>query len=322
MAILSLALSKVENETLRQASDAAGSDGAMEETLHQGHLADALLRGEITQEVRELRWRMYKILNATENLTTKIVGYDEDNLPITETKKYGKVLLNKINVDDSDPYDVEMLINNDDIIKSTSEALTNEKIKLHSDEETVSNRSDRYDLVTGEKDIVETSDNSLGEISFEDMVSSMKSDKVIIVNRSLKPKFEIEQYAKKLVVREVDEDKKLIEFYLSKYSDEFDKKTVFLISEIKKIMKNPRSSNIIDIEQVGFITNKVIGVMNGMEYIYQIEEFYKVVEHDGHYVLKFFAKPLIEGKFIYDSYKLDDLEDKYKNKVAKKKGVK
>lgn len=323
MAILSLALAKVEKSALNQTSDALGSEGAMEQSYHQGQLADALLKGEITYEVKELRWRMYKVLNATENLSTRIIGYDEDNLPITETTAHGRQLLRDVNVDKEDPYEVELVVYNNDIVKSTTEALNNEKVKLHNDDEEVTKREDRHDIITTDKkvvkeDIVVVSDKNLGEISFEDMVSSMKSEKNIIIHREYRTRFEIEQYTHRLVVRKVDENTRLLEFYISKYPDEFDRKTRLLISEIKKVIKNPRASDILDIEKVGFVTHKAIGAANGMEYIYSVKNFHKIVEHNGHYVIKFMAKPIINGEFMYNQHKLEDLEEKYATKAPKK----
>jgi len=158
---------------------------------------------------------------------------------------------------------------------------------------------------------------TLAKLSFDDMVASMKNDKNIMIHRSIRPKFEIEQYCNKLVVRDVDGETKLLEFYITMYPDEFNRKSRLLISEIKKINKNPRASDILDIEKVGFITNKTIGAANGMEYIYEVKNFHKVVEFNGHYVLKFMATPIINGKFMMEDYRLEDLEKKYKNKAPK-----
>jgi ATP-dependent protease HslVU (ClpYQ) ATPase subunit len=119
------------------------------------------------------------------------------------------------------------------------------------------------------------------------------------------------------VVKDVGDGTKLIEFYISKYPDEFDRKTRLLISEIKKVMKNPRSSDIVDVDKIGFVTNKAIGAANGLEFIYEVEKFYKVTEHDGHYVIKFMVRPLVDGEFIFNKHKLDDLEKKYASKAPK-----
>tara|TARA_R110000796_G_scaffold59710_2_gene137844 strand:+ start:6100 stop:7071 length:972 start_codon:yes stop_codon:yes gene_type:complete len=313
MAMLSLALASVEKSSLNQVSDALGSAGIVNETMMKGSMADSMIRGEITAEVQEMRWRMYKILNAADNLKTRVVGYDDDGLPITETTQHERLILRKINVDKDDPYPVELVVNNSDIVKSTSEALSNEKITLHKDGEDKEDREDRFDLVGTEK-----SKKNLGEISFEDMVSTMKSDKNITVHRSLRPKFEIEQYCNRLIVRGVDAKTKLLEFYITMYPDGFDRKTRLLISEIKKINKNPRASDILDIEKVAFITNKTIGAANGMEYIYEIKNFHKMVEFNGHYVLKFMATPIVNGNFMTDIYRLEDLEKKYSEKASKK----
>jgi hypothetical protein len=316
MAILSLALARVEKDALNQVSDALGSEGALEQSYHQGQLADALLKGEITYEVKELRWRMYKVLNATENLRSRIVGYDEDGLPITETTEHTRQLLRDVNVDKEDPHKVELVIYNHDVVKSTTEALNNEKLTIHKEE--ASEREDRHNLVVRENDEVVVSDKSLGELSFDDMVASMKSEKNIIVHREIRPKFEIEQYTRRLVVRDVDGENKLLEFYISQYPDGFDRKTRFLISEIKKSMRNSRASDILDITRVGFVTNKSLGAPNGMEYIYEINKFHKIVEFNGHYVIKFMATPIVNGEFIFSQHKLEDLEEKYRTKAPKK----
>jgi hypothetical protein len=317
MAMLSLALASVEKSSLNQVSDALGSVGFVNETMAQGSMADSMIRGVVTTEVKQMRWRMYKILNTVDNLITRIIGYDEDGLPITETKgivdEHVRQVLRKVNVDKADPYLVEMVVSNGDVVKSTSEALSNEKVTLYKDDEDREDREDRFDLLGTEK-----SKSNLGEISFDDMVATMKSEKYITVHRSLKPKFDIEQYTSRLVVRNVDEENKLLEFYISMYPDEFDRKSRLLISEIKKISKNPRASNILDIEKVAFITDKTIGAQNGMEYIYEIKNFHKIVEFNGHYVLKFMATPIVNGTFLTDIYRLEDLEKKYSEKAPKR----
>lgn len=336
MALLSMALAKVEKEALNETSDGVGvGNSGMEQSFHEGRLADALLKGEITQSVKELRWRMYKVLNASENFNTRITGYNEETgLPITETTKDENQPLKKVKVDSEDPYEVELVVTNEDIIKSISEAFNNDKLKVHSEEEVekFNKNNEMFNLVgdgyelNSFGDLVKIDEEkeknrTLGQIKFDDMVSSMKSDKSIIVHRSFRPKFEIEQYTKKLVVRDIDGDTKLLEFYISKYPDEFDRKTRLLVSEIKKAIKNPRSSDILDIEKVGFVTYKALGTNDGMEYIYEIKNFHKIIEYDGHYIIKFMTKPIINGQFIYDTHKLEELEEKYLTKAPKDKDI-
>jgi hypothetical protein len=46
--------------------------------LTQGQVLDSLVNGEVTQEVMDLRWRTYKIMQASESFTAEITGYEVD----------------------------------------------------------------------------------------------------------------------------------------------------------------------------------------------------------------------------------------------------
>ena len=85
--VLTIALSNVEKNALTQTNEMLGSDINQTQRHTQGQLADALINGEITQEVKNLRWRTYKVLKESEGLTTEFIGYDADGMPITKTKK-------------------------------------------------------------------------------------------------------------------------------------------------------------------------------------------------------------------------------------------
>jgi hypothetical protein len=315
MAMLSLALSKVEKSSLNKESGGFDSESLLSQTMNQGTMADALLKGEITTEVKDLRWRTYKVLNESENFKTKISGYDEDGIPITETTTSEKRNLKKVNVDSYDDYEVELVINNEETTKSTYDEISNESLKILKEKEIeeYEKNNDKFDLIGMEGD-----GSTVGEISFNDMVSDMKTGRSINITRELKPKFEIEEYAKKLVIRNINDESKLLEFYISKYPDEYNRKSRLMLSEVKKISKNPRAVNMLDINGVDFITDRAIGADNGMEYSYVINKFDKIIEHNGHYVLKFLATPEVNGRFIFDKYRQEALEERYRNKESKK----
>lgn len=315
MAMLSLAMARVEKSSLNQTSDAMGSEGTAHETMESGSMASNMLKGVVTMEVKEMRWRMYKMLNAAEKYKTKVVGYKADGMPITETTIAEKINLRSVLKDDEDPYELELLVTNDEDVKSTTEALSNELVTIHKDGDKVEDRVDRFGLVGAE----EHTGLNLGEISFDDMVSTMRNEKSIFIHREIRPKFEIEHYTKQLLIRNISDEEKLLEFYVSIYPDEYDRKSNFFIKEVQKAMENPRVCDILDVLKVGFVTNKTLGAENGMEYIYEIKNFHKVVKFNGYYVIKFIATPLINGNFIFEKHKMDDLEQRYENKEAKKR---
>jgi hypothetical protein len=82
-------------------------------------------------------------------------------------------------------------------------------------------------------------------------------------------------------------------------------------------MENPRESSTLELNTVGFITDKSMGVEDYLEYKYEIISFDKIIVFNGHYVIKFIGKTIIDGKDILDEYKQADLEERYRTKEKK-----
>lgn len=274
----------------------------------QGSLADALTRGEINQEVKELRWRMYKVLEESKNVKTTIVGYDDEGFPITESVAFNSsVGLSKIKVDDFDDYKLELVVNNDEITLGQF---------LEGIEE------------VNQKDIVRSVDHdgnptaTIGTIKTEqadEVESANKAERVITCVRDFRPKFKIENFAKKMNVRTISETEKLLEFYVSKYSNEDDRKSSLFLSEIKKAIKNTRASDFLDILGVTFVSYNTIGVKDMLDFEYKIIKFDKLVEFDGYYVIKFKSEVIKNGESLIEKYREEELDEKYKNKERREK---
>ena len=278
-----IALNNVEKKLLSQNTETLLSNSDIVTDKKIGTLAHSLINNIMTQEVKNLRWRIYKILNETSKRSAKLIGYDEDGYPIVETINYNiKDGLNKIKQDPYDDFELELVIDNSPITIDATEAMEN-------------------------------------TITFDNYISSLKQEHPINIIRDLKPKFEIEQFTKKLHVRTINNTEKLLEFYINKYPNEFDRKTNLLISEIKKATKNPKLTNMLDIKSVEFITNKSIGALDFMRYIYNIYEFDKIVEFNGYYILKFKANVIINGENIIEKYKEAELDEKYIKRAPKNK---
>lgn len=287
LAALTIAMSNVEKNSLGQNGKTLDQLTGEERRSTEGTLADSLVHGEVTQEVKNLRWRTYKILKESDKSTATIVGYDEENNPILHVNsKNQKHLLNKIKIDEYDDCELELVVDNSEITNSVSELL----------------------------ELIEND-----EISSNDYFALNKTKKPIKINRSFIPKFEIERYCKKLNVRKIDDDKRLLEFYIGKYPDEFNVNYNLFLKEIKKVINNgPRNINFLEFQTVGFITDKTIGSVDFLKFEYDILSFDKIIEFDGNFVIKFVAKILINGLDILEIYKEEELEEKYKNKEAKK----
>ena len=136
----------------------------------------------------------------------------------------------------------------------------------------------------------------------------------IQVTRDITPRFKLEDYTSDLYIKNIDDKTKLLEFNICEYANEYDKKTSFLIKAIEKAITNPKTSDILDIKTVKFITNNTLGVDNFLEFEYNILSFDKIVKFNGDYVVKFIGEPIINGKNIVAEYADEELDRRYANK--------
>jgi hypothetical protein len=310
-AMLSLAMANVERNSLSQIGDTIESNVNQERRHTQGTLLDGMINGELTEEVQDFRWRMYKIMKASEDIRATITEYikDEDGneVPVTVLSKVDKKrALNKIKVDDFDDYILEMVVDNSESNIGRDETMTNDFINLH---------DKPIESVDEDGDIVITH----GEISPDAHFATSKTDKPILVGRTFIPKFEIEEFAKKMHVRKINETDKLLEFYVSKYPDDENRNSKLFINEIKKGINNHLLTPFLEIKEVSFITHKTLGVYDFLEYKFDIIKFDKIIEFNGYYVIKYIAKTIIDGKYIMEEYRRTELDEKYANKEKKTK---
>lgn len=312
MAAIAIATASVEESALKQTGNDVGETTGKYQRHNQGSLADDLKQGVVTQQVQELRWRMYKVLEETQKYKTKVVGYDEDGFMITETVKDDgnetkSVTLSKINVDDFDDYKLELVVNNDAITMGVGGAFDGV-----SDAESIESSKDEDGDAT----------RSIGLVDGESDESHNKTERIIECGRELRAKFQIEDYTKKMNIRTISETEKLLEFYVSIYPDEYNRKSRFFLSEIAKAVKNPRMCDFLDIQEVMFVSYNTIGVKDLMEFEYKITRFDKIVDYNGYHVIKFKAEVVKNGDSIYEKFEegADELIDKYKNKEKKNNG--
>jgi hypothetical protein len=303
---LLISVANVEKNSFSQGNNLLSDDITKHSEKETGTLMNSLKNNIITQEVMDLRWRMYKVMQESDSLTTKIIGYEIDGTPITKTiKKDIKKGLKKIPMDTYDNYPLEFVIPNDEIVTSGNDVMNNKYIEIF----------DNPTINFDEEGVIISATH--GEINGEEYYITNKTEKPIIISSENTRRFFLENFTKKLNVRYISENEKLLEFYVSMYPDLYNRTSRVFISEIKKIINDKKKSDIIDINNVDFITYKAIGVNDFLEYKYEIHSFDKIVEYNGNNVIKFIAKPIINGEDITIKFIQDELENKYKNKVKK-----
>jgi len=306
MATISLAMANVEKNALGQSAEPLSTDTAKFQRHTQGQLADSLINGVITQEVMDLRWRTYKIMRETEGVTAEIDGYDEDGIPIVKTRKINvKSGLKKVKLDTFDDYPLEMIIDNSELVLGGNQAMDNENISIL--DEVMENFNDTGELVSV----------THGTIDSIEYYATNKSERPIIISRNQIPKFKLETYTKKLNVRKINDTERLLEFYVSKYPDEYNRTSRLFLSDLKKAIIEPEKSTILEINTVNFITYKSMGVYDFLEFEYNIISYDKIIEYNGFYVIKFIAEINIDGRDILDEHRIVELDKKYENKEKK-----
>ena len=288
IAAISIAFSNVEKSVLNQDGKTIVDNSAQEKNVNQGTLAEALKRGEVTKEVRDLRWRTYKVIREAAKVSLTPSHVDEHGNQFYSVKKNDTTFTSfrNIKVDSVDTYDLEMIFYNPE---STLGMV--DRLEIMGDEDTIS--ADKYSTTN-------------------------KGEMPLFIGREYLQRFDIERYTKKLVIRKIDEETKLLEFYVSKYGYEGNPTSMQFVKELRKLMDGTLTKkDFLDIKEVGFVTNNTLGSIDLLLYQYEVTKFDKIIEYDGNYVLKFVATVLINGEDTLKDFVEKDLDEKYDTKAFK-----
>lgn len=247
----------------RQTTPTQAQAGIVQEQ-HENRVSKDLLTGKETQQVRELRYRTYKV-----DRESKSYEYFS---PYKAKKRDASKPAPK-NFDSSDGRNVIVIQDNYPISESVVDGL-----------EQVGKRGNRQKYW-------------------------------IAIDRdgSFTPRYRLEEYTLRLVVKETDDENvAMLEFYVSKYPNEEDFKSKGFISEIKDMLEVlPNKSDITAFTGVHFITNCAYGADDMIEYRFRKPYPTGVSEYEGNYVLRFRAGIVVNGYDKINDYKEKSLDDKY-----------
>jgi hypothetical protein len=128
----------------------------------------------------------------------------------------------------------------------------------------------------------------------------------------------LEVYTTRLVVKKLDDnDNMILDFYVSKYPQENDMKSIYFIKEVEKIMSGYRQSDIVSMNRVSFTTSHAYGLNDMIDFRFDHIYFKDILEYDGHYILKFKAHAYVNRKDLTDEYYSKSMDEKYKNNEKK-----
>lgn len=159
---------------------------------------------------------------------------------------------------------------------------------------------------------------SLNEVNKKDN-KKIFHDYNIKIKREIFPRFRIESYVKKLVLKQSDGNY-VIDLYCSKYPRQFsEKKDKPFLSELNRIKSGIiRNSDILDFNELSFVSNNAWGVDDWFRFSFVDFELYDIIEYDGNYIIRLGCQSSIFMENLLDKIYSDSAENKYKTKQAKK----
>lgn len=168
--------------------------------------------------------------------------------------------------------------------------------------------------------IVLIQDNSL---ICEDVLTTLKevnehNKKSIVGNYTLKikrdctPRFLIESYITKIVVKSAEQNY-VLDLYCSKYPRQFNtRKDKPFLTELLKIQSGAiRHSDILDFEEISFITNNAWGVDDWFKFSFKDFELFGILEYDGNYVIRLGCQSSVFQENLIDKIYSQSAEEKY-----------
>lgn len=149
-------------------------------------------------------------------------------------------------------------------------------------------------------------------------------DTNLTIERDFVPRFEIEKFAKRIVVRNNDSDEKRaeVDIYVPSEASQFGKIDAILIANLHRMMneKNYRS-DITDFKSISWYTDHAWNCEDMFEFVYDDIHLTDINIYDGSFVLTFDCNIVKNGEDIVKKYRTDELDEKYKYQLPKDNGV-
>ena len=142
----------------------------------------------------------------------------------------------------------------------------------------------------------------------------------LTIERNFIPRFEIEKFAKKVVVRNREEggDRVEVDLYVPAEASQFGKIDAMLIANLHRMRreKNYRS-DITDFNSISFYSEHAWNSEDMCEFKYDDPHLIDIVIYDGSFVLTFDCNVVEDGRDIVEKYRTDELDYKYQHQLPK-----
>lgn len=243
------------------AKEDPSNDGTVfEQQNEQNSVYKDLLKGEVTQEVKELRHEMY--FSERKSHKYKYIGNGI-------VSKKNEIFDYPGKIDKTDGFPLQILQPN---IEDTG-----------------------------------TLSENLSEVDYR---IKNKKEFTIDIERDFIPRFRLEEFTNKLVVKRINENAVMLDFYTPIYKSQFNTIHKLFLKELENIYMGDVRSDVIDFKQVEFISFRAFGTDDLKKYTYNNIEFDNILIFDGHYVIKFTADIVNDGEDLINEFYCNEEEEK------------
>lgn len=281
-------LRKADETMLSQDTDLA-DDVSVSHHLEIKSVYKDLLQEKRTQEVEELIDASYRVAREADQYEVTIMG----NLG-----------------DDS--------VGSDTNLSAVAVKKVAPKYNKHS--ELFNEKSYYVTLIQDNKMILKKGNFNASLSDFIEALNSNGNDNVPLINieyDGFTPRFTLQKFVTKLVVRETKTGKKKLDLYLPSEAGQFTKTDAILIAELHRIMDNNlKKTDFLDISSIKFTTDKAYGAENLIDYTFSGLKYQKISLHDGYFVLTFNLGK-VETLDYVEKHKTKTLTEKYEQMTPK-----
>lgn len=235
-----------------------GNGSSIEQQKEVQSVYKDMLKGEITQEVIELRHEMYFAERASKKY--KYTGNGRA-VKMNEIIKYNGDL------ETSDGLDISIVQENKEDVGSLLD----------------------YEIYNIGNEV------ALGEKSQGDLSKSKQKKFTINIKRDFLAKFNIEQYTEKIVIKQLNDDESIIDIYVNQYMKQFNNIHKLFLKQIEQIYTGDIRNDIIEFNSISFITNNAYGAEDLLEYEFNNIQFENIIRFNEFYVLRFLGKNVKYG---------------------------
>lgn len=270
---LFVGMKKTEDETLHQSGLDGDAGTSINQQVSENRVSQALLRGELTQEVIDLRYRTYAVAKESKH-------YNFFSPTLAKKKKPGNQ--ENVHIENKDKREIVTIQEN----RIDIETVTDSLLRIGSDGKFVKKQNE-YNIA-------------------------------ILRRNGVTPRFRIEDFLKKIVVKKGDDEwTAILDLYVSKYFDDKNVKSKPFVRELERIIDNGIRSDMFDISSISFETYNAWGLDDMLRFEFGEPQLMLIMEYDGDYVIRMQASIIDGGTDMTEEFYSERMAKKYKDKERK-----